>query len=83
MKASSELGRPGPGRCAVELVAGPHDGGRWHHPVEPSTMEPPVEIAREDKAQAYTYVRRAAPSRCEVDGTASWHYDMRRPGADA
>lgn len=83
MKSSGELGRPGPGRAPVELVAGPLDGERWHHPIEPTTMMPPEKLTRQDKGRDVVYVRRVEPSRCVMDGIAVWHYDAQRPDVPA
>lgn len=85
MKSTGELGRPGPGQAAIELVSGPHDGERFHHRVETTTMQPPVEIDRSGKVsggRTVTYWRRTGPERCHVDGAAVWHYDAHRPEPD-
>lgn len=86
MKSAGELGRPAPGHAPIELVAGPHDGERWHHAIEPTTMMPPKTIAHPARVAAgatITYVRRGGPERCEVDKLAVWHYDAQTPEVPA
>jgi len=76
VRSPAEIGRPGPGKCPVELVGGPHDGEREVIPVDPETLEAPMRVDRKSKAGTVTYLRREEASRCEMDGMAAWHYDV-------